>query len=113
MPKVFKSEKKQKAVYESYNHLLAEWDVAYEEKVIEGTYGNTHLIIAGNPDHIPVLLFHGVGDNSAVMWIYNIKDLSKEFHESLPGLHDMVYPLQYGSWRQDPWLSELLHPLAA
>ncbi|MGM1050040.1 MAG: alpha/beta fold hydrolase [Bacillota bacterium] len=116
MPKVFKSEIKQKAVYESYNHLLAEWDVAYEEKVIEGTYGNTHLIIAGNPDHIPVLLFHGVGDNSAIMWIYNIKELSKEFHviavDAIGGAGKSQPNGNYSKdFNQVFWIEELLDAL--
>ncbi|OPA78503.1 hypothetical protein BVG16_11570 [Paenibacillus selenitireducens] len=116
MPKVFKSEAKQKAVYESYDHILAEWDVAYEELVIEGTYGKTHLIKTGNPDHIPVLLFHGVGDNSAMMWIYNIKDLSKEFYviavDAIGGAGKSQPNENYSKgFDQVIWMEELLDTL--
>jgi pimeloyl-ACP methyl ester carboxylesterase len=80
MVKVFKSEKGQKHVMESYDKLLAMWDVDFKEIDVETEFGTTHCITAGDSTKPPLLLFHGVGDNSAVMWILNIKELSKHFY---------------------------------
>ncbi|MUT68318.1 alpha/beta fold hydrolase [Paenibacillus sp. NEAU-GSW1] len=78
--KIFKSAKGREQVLQSYNRLLEQWSVAYQEADVETRYGVTHCIIAGNPDHPPLLLFHGVGDNSAVMWMLNMKALSKHYY---------------------------------
>jgi pimeloyl-ACP methyl ester carboxylesterase len=76
---VFKSEKAKLAVFASYDRLLKAWGVEYEERYLEGSFGRTHVILAGNSANPPLLLFHGVGDNSALMWIYNAKGLCERF----------------------------------
>lgn len=77
--KVFKSEKAKTQILHSYDKLLDMWKVDFEEKDIQGTYGTTHVILCGNENNPPLILFHGVGDNSALMWLYNAKDLSQYF----------------------------------
>lgn len=77
--KVYKSEKAKKNIYETYDKLLALWDVAVEEKDIATAYGTTHVILCGEENYPPLVLFHGVGDDSALMWIYNAKELAKHF----------------------------------
>ncbi|HEX3030121.1 MAG TPA: alpha/beta hydrolase, partial [Clostridia bacterium] len=42
--------------------------------------GSTHVIVWGDINKPPLVLFHGVGDNSALMWIFNAKELAKHFH---------------------------------
>lgn len=69
-----------KMIMDSYNMLLHSWETDFEEKVVETTYGLTHVIIAGDRLNPPLMLFHGTADNSAMMWIYNIKDLAKAFY---------------------------------
>lgn len=78
--KVFKSETAKKLVFESYDRLLAAWGVDYKEIDLDTTYGKTHVIISGNSENPPLLLFHGVGDNSAVMWYFNMKSFIKHFY---------------------------------
>lgn len=78
--KVFKSEAGRRQVWESYDELVKQWGVAVEESDLETSFGSTHIIRAGSPDLPPLLLFHGVGDNSALMWIYNAKALAEHFH---------------------------------
>lgn len=46
---------------------------------IDTTYGTTHVIACGNEDNPPLVLFHGVGDDSALMWNYNAKFLSEHY----------------------------------
>lgn len=79
MVKKYKKEEGKDLIYNSYDKLLAAWGVDKEELDVETTYGLTHVIITGKRENSPLLLFHGVGDNSAIMWIYNIQELSKHF----------------------------------
>jgi pimeloyl-ACP methyl ester carboxylesterase len=80
MIKVFKNEKGKERAIESYNKLLGSWDVEAVEMDIQTKCGTTHCIIAGNKENPPLLMFHGVGDNSAVMWLLNMKELSQHFY---------------------------------
>jgi len=77
--KVFKSTKAQKNVLDTYDKLLKMWNVDFKETNIPTTYGATHVIMCGDKNNPPLVLFHGVGDNSALMWVYNARELAKHF----------------------------------
>lgn len=77
--KIYKSKKNEQQIIQTYDILLKHWGVDLEEKEIATRYGNTHVIEAGKGNTIPVLLFHGVGDDSAIMWLYNAKAWSDMF----------------------------------
>lgn len=77
--KIYRSKKSEKLIIQTYNKLLSLWGTEYEERDIETVYGLTHVIMAGKPDGKPIILFHGVGDDSALMWIYNAKELAKDY----------------------------------
>ncbi len=79
MVKTYKNQRAGENIIRTYNELLNQWGVQVEEKEIETTYGSTHVIIAGKPESTPLMLFHGVGDDSALMWLYNAKEWAKEF----------------------------------
>ncbi len=79
MVKVFKNQKCMKNVLNSYDELLKMWGIEYVEKDVQTSFGKTHCIITGKTENPPLMLFHGVGDNSAVMWAPNIKELSENF----------------------------------
>lgn len=80
MVKIFKSEQGKAEVIDSYNSILEMWSTHFEEIDVGTSYGVTHCIISGSKMHPPLLLMHGVGDNSAVMWALNIRELSKHFY---------------------------------
>lgn len=63
----------------SYDKLLKLWNVDLEERDLNTSYGRTHVILCGKEHLPPLVLFHGVGDNSALMWVYNAKALSEHF----------------------------------
>lgn len=63
----------------SYDKLLKLWNVDLEERDLTTSYGMTHVILCGKEHLPPLVLFHGVGDNSALMWVYNAKALSEHF----------------------------------
>ena len=77
--KVFKNEKARKNILDSYNRLLEIWNVGKEEKDIVTAYRTTHVIVCGNDNNPPLVLFHGVGDNSLLMWLYNAEALLSHF----------------------------------
>lgn len=116
MVKRFKSEAGRRLIYESYDRLLALWGMDVEEKDIDTRFGKTHVIISGHKENPPLLLFHGVGDNSALMWIYNIRELAKHFYviavdtiggpgKSEPGEN------YFRSFEQALWIDDILNSL--
>ena len=78
--KRYKSEEGRRLIHESYDRLLNGWNVPYKEVDVSTHYGITHIITAGDPEHPPLLLFHGTGDHSALMWIYNARELSASYY---------------------------------
>ncbi|WP_238327774.1 alpha/beta fold hydrolase [Paenibacillus gorillae] len=115
MPR-YKSERGRELIYESYNKLLAAWGAAYEEIDIPTVYGNTHIITAGSPGNPPLLLLHGTADNSAMMWIYNIQQLSEKFYviavDAIGGSgKSEPNPTYKKQFDQAVWLDEVLDAL--
>ncbi len=76
----FKNDKQRAKVLASYDELLKLWDANAESRFVETSYGRTHVLLAGDPGSPPLMLFHGVGDNSALMWALNIRELSAHFY---------------------------------
>lgn len=77
--KRYKSEKARQNILRTYDLLLAQWGVPLTEHDLPGDFGTTHVISWGNKAAPPLLLFHGVGDDSALMWLDNAKALSEHF----------------------------------
>ncbi|AOZ93758.1 alpha/beta fold hydrolase [Paenibacillus crassostreae] len=114
--KVFKSEKAKTKVLETYDKLLEMWDVEVHERDIETTYGSTHIIECGSTHKPPLVLFHGVGDNSALMWLYNAKALAQQFHiyavDTMGGPGKSCPNTNYNkTFNQTQWIDELLDAL--
>jgi pimeloyl-ACP methyl ester carboxylesterase len=64
------------AKYDAALHL---WPVPYETKFMATSYGQTHIIDAGQPDASPLLLLHA-GQASSTMWYPNVAHLTSRFH---------------------------------
>ncbi len=77
--KVYRSKKAEDKIKKTYDELIEAWGIPVKQVKIPTTYGKTHVNICGKEDGAPLVLFHGVGDDSALMWIYNAKALAKEF----------------------------------
>lgn len=114
MIQVFKNQKGKFEVMKTYDQLLTLWGTELTETDIKTSFGTTHCIISGNTSSPPLLLLHGVGDNSAVMWALNIQDLSKHFYciaidtlggpgKSIPNDHFIK-----NTFTQRKWLNEIL-----
>ena len=78
--KKYRSEKSGQAILETYDRILASWQCETKERDEETEYGTTHVIECGAEEAPALVLFHGVGDDSALMWIYNAPELGKHFH---------------------------------
>ncbi|MDR0897803.1 MAG: alpha/beta hydrolase [Oscillospiraceae bacterium] len=77
--KKYLSAKAGKHIIDTYDELLKAWDVPFDEINLEGAYGTTHIITVGEKKNPPMVLFHGVGDDAALMWLYNAKALAKAY----------------------------------
>jgi pimeloyl-ACP methyl ester carboxylesterase len=117
MIKVFKNDKGKEQVLKSYNQLLKLWNIDIEEVDLETKYGITHCIIAGNKNNPPLLMLHGVGDNSAVMWVLNIKGLADYFYciavDTIGGPGKSIPNENYKkkSFSQVDWINEVTEML--
>lgn len=76
----YKSAEGGRQLMKSYDELLKAWGVDVQEEDVKTAFGITHLITAGNTANPPLLLFHGVGDDSALMWLLNARALAERFH---------------------------------
>lgn len=77
--KTYKSPNAQKNILSTYDELIRQWGVETTPTDVPTRYGSTHVHIFGKPDGAPLVLFHGVGDDSALMWVYNAKALAEHF----------------------------------
>ena len=105
-----------KLILESYERLLDAWDVEKSETDIATTFGKTHVVAAGSPSNPPLVLFHGVGDDLALMWLYNAKALAERFRiyavDTMGGPGKSEPNSEYfKSYDQGTWIDELLDAL--
>ena len=77
--KVYRSKKQGQLIHQTYDELLKLWGCEIQERDISTSYGMTHVIEAGQDGAPALVLFHGVGDDSALMWIFNAAELSRHF----------------------------------
>lgn len=77
--KVYRSKKAGDNIIRTYDELLNQWKVPIKELMVPTSYGSTHVIVTGKEGGEPLLMFHGVGDDAALMWIYNAKAMGEHF----------------------------------
>lgn len=79
MVRKYKSEQGGRLLLDSYDKLVKAWGVETAEEDVDTPYGKTHLITAGSRENPPLVLFHGVGDDAALMWMLNAGELEQHF----------------------------------
>lgn len=77
--KVYRSKRAGREIHTTYDTLLSQWGIPVQEMDLSSPYGTTHVITAGDPAAEPMVLFHGVGDDSALMWYYNARALATRY----------------------------------
>lgn len=77
--KRYKSRKRERDILRTYGGALGVWGVAVEEMDVDTFCGSTHVIACGDKGNPPLLLFHGVSDDSALAWALSAPGLAKRF----------------------------------
>ncbi|WP_044482638.1 alpha/beta fold hydrolase [Paenibacillus antibioticophila] len=77
--KIYRTRKAKENILNTYDRLLEAWGTEVLPFKVPTRYGTTHINVFGREDAPPVVLFHGVGDDSALMWIYNAAVLAPHF----------------------------------
>lgn len=114
--KIYRTEKAQKDILSTYDHLLDKWGIEITQVDIITRYGSTHVNVFGEANAPPILLFHGVGDDSALMWVYNATALAPHFRlyavDTLGGPGKSVPNKSYNKEFDDAvWIDEILDGL--
>ncbi len=79
MVKKYRNKKAGEQILRTYDQLLNIWGCDIKERDITTTYGTIHVIETGREDGTPLVLFHGVGDDAALMWVYNAKRFGENY----------------------------------
>lgn len=74
----FKTPEGEAAFLATYNAILKQWAVPFQELDIPSRFGSTHVIVSGPKDGPPLVLLHGY-DATATMWAPNIADFAKDY----------------------------------
>lgn len=114
--KVYRSNEAKKHIHETYDRLLKEWNVEVEPVDIPTRYGSTRVNVFGKEGAAPVVLFHGVGDDSALMWVYNAAALAPHFRlyavDTIGGPGKSVPNQNYNkNFEDEIWIDETLNGL--
>lgn len=72
----FKSEKAKVKFTEIYDTYAQDWPVAYQDTLIETSYGYTSVKVCGKHNAQPLVILNGGGSNS-LLWIPNIEGLAE------------------------------------
>lgn len=114
--KIYRTKKSRHNILTTYDRLLHGWGIETRSTDIITRYGSTHVQICGEAGAPPLVLFHGVGDDSALMWIYNAAALAGHFRlyavDTLGGPGKSVPNGNYNKgFETAVWLDEVLDGL--
>jgi len=114
--KLYRGNRAGKNILETYDRLLDAWNVEVEPVDILTRYGTTHVNVFGKEGATPVVLFHGVGDDSALMWVYNAAALAPYFRlfaiDTIGGPGRSIPNQNYNKHFEDEiWIDETLNGL--
>ncbi len=74
----YKSEKGYQAITSWYDSLVNKFDFSYESITVDTRFGQTHMLVSGEPDAPPLILVQGVA-GSAPLWRYQLRDFAPHF----------------------------------
>ena len=112
MAAIYKSEAGRQAVERHYRDVLQGWPVPNRQLLVPTCQGETFVIVSGESNAMPVVLFHGSGTNSSV-WIRDIAEWAQHYRVYAvdmigePGLSAASRPSlrsdAYVAWLDDVW----------
>ncbi|MBS4174464.1 alpha/beta hydrolase [Bacillus sp. FJAT-49736] len=108
----FKTAEGEKLFLQAYDNNLNRWPIPYESFYISTSYGDTHVITAGDKGLPPLIMLHGAGMGSTI-WYKNVEALSKirrVYAVEAIGDINKSEPIRSISNREDmgKWMSEIL-----
>ena len=74
----FRTIDNQKEYFSAYEESLKLISVPYQEKYVETTFGDSHVVCCGDENNLPLVLLHASSCGSPI-WYKNIEFLSKYF----------------------------------
>jgi pimeloyl-ACP methyl ester carboxylesterase len=77
-PTLFESLESELQYKRAYSTALSLWPIPFKEQFVPTRFGDTHVIVSGQTDAPPLVLFHPAGCGS-VIWHRNVKALSTRF----------------------------------
>lgn len=78
MSKLFKSIQGKEEVLKLYDEKLESLNISYESISVPTQYGNTHVIVTGNPENPPIVLVHG-SNGCAPIALETYQNLHKKY----------------------------------
>jgi pimeloyl-ACP methyl ester carboxylesterase len=109
---IYKSEAGRQAVERHYRDVLERWPVPNRRVLVPTCQGDTFIIVSGESNATPVVLFHGSGTNSSA-WIPDITEWAQHYRVYAvdmigePGLSAASRPSlrsdAYVAWLDDVW----------
>lgn len=78
MASLYTSEKEKKEILALYDEKLAALSIPHQYHTIETSYGNTNIIVSGNPTNPPMMILHG-SNGCAPVAIETYPNLYKSF----------------------------------
>lgn len=112
MTNIYKSAAGQEAVEQRYRDTLGRWPVSNRQLAVPTRHGDTFVVVSGEGNATPVVLFHGSGTNSS-MWMHDVAEWAGEFRVYAvdmigePGLSAASRPAlrsdAYVEWLDDVW----------
>ncbi|WP_438431858.1 alpha/beta fold hydrolase [Gorillibacterium sp. sgz500922] len=111
--KIYRTQKAKRTILSTYDRLMEEWGVTATPVDVMTSFGSTHVNVFGREEAPPLFLFHGVGDDSALMWIYNAAALAPHFRlyavDTLGGPGRSIPNKNYNRMFDDAvWMDEVL-----
>jgi pimeloyl-ACP methyl ester carboxylesterase len=110
--KIYKSEAGRNAVESRYREALRRWPVPHRQLAVPTRHGDTFVIVSGESNLTPVVLFHGSGTNSS-MWMHDVAEWARRYKVYAvdmigePGLSAPSRPRfesdAYVEWLDDVW----------
>ncbi len=78
MKPLYKNQQTKTEIMSLYEEKLKSLEIDYQEVDVKSSYGNTRIIITGNKQGKPIVLFHGI-NAGAPLTLEAVKDLRKDY----------------------------------
>ncbi len=69
---IYRNDAGEKEIKELYNRQLQKLNVEFESQYVRTRFGNTHVLVGGKPDGIPILMFHGGNSTNPHSLVYHV-----------------------------------------